>query len=83
VNFGRVEFKRFFATSALVGGDDVFKEISESEMLELNVRKLNTYKNFKSSSENRFYEINIYRVNPINNHHWRADFARPASEIDL
>ena len=82
-NYGPIESKRWFGTSALVGGEETFKEISESDMLALNLKKLNTYKNFKSASRNKFYEINIYCVDPTNEHHWRVDIARPAAEIDL
>lgn len=41
------------------------------------------YKNFKCSVHNRFFEINVYQKDPVNEHHWRANVARPAGEIDL
>lgn len=30
-----------------------------------------------------FFELNVYKKDPVNKHHWRANIARPASEIDL
>lgn len=30
-----------------------------------------------------FFELNVYKKDPVNKHHWRANVARPASEIDL
>lgn len=41
------------------------------------------YKNFKCDSHNKFFEFNIYQKNPLNKHHWRANIARPAGEIDI
>ena len=41
------------------------------------------YKNFKCDAHNKFFEVNLYQKNPINKHHWWADIARPAEEIDL
>jgi hypothetical protein len=41
------------------------------------------YKNFKCTEHNKFFEVNLYQKDPINTHHWRANLARPASEIDL
>lgn len=32
---------------------------------------------------NRFFEVNLYQKDPVNRHHWRANIARPAAEIDL
>jgi hypothetical protein len=41
------------------------------------------YKNFKCTEHNKFFEVNLYQRDPVNTHHWRANLARPASEIDL
>jgi hypothetical protein len=41
------------------------------------------YKNFKCTAHNKFFELNLYQKDPVNLHHWRADIARPADEIDL
>jgi hypothetical protein len=41
------------------------------------------YKNFKCVAHNKFFELNIYQKNPINQHHWRFNIARPASDIDI
>jgi hypothetical protein len=41
------------------------------------------YKNFRCAAHNKFFELNLYEKNPINTHHWRANIARPATEIDL
>lgn len=32
---------------------------------------------------NLFFELNIYKKSPVNKHHWRANIARPAGDIDL
>ncbi|KAJ7279469.1 hypothetical protein C8J57DRAFT_1502119 [Mycena rebaudengoi] len=72
VNYGPILSKKFFATAALAGGDEPFVEITEAQMLELNLRKENTYKNFRSKEENKFYELNLYLRDPTTKHHWRA-----------
>lgn len=41
------------------------------------------YKSFKCEAHNRFFEVNLYQKNPTNAHHWRANLARPAGDIDL
>jgi hypothetical protein len=41
------------------------------------------YKNFRCASHNKFFELNLYEKDPVNTHHWRANIARPATEIDL
>jgi hypothetical protein len=41
------------------------------------------YKNFKCTSHNKFFEVNLYQKDPVNRHHWRANIARPAADIDL
>jgi hypothetical protein len=41
------------------------------------------YKNFKCTSHNKFFELNLYQKDPVNRHHWRANIARPAADIDL
>lgn len=41
------------------------------------------FKNFKCDIHDRFFEINLYQKDPINKHPWRANLARPASNIDL
>jgi hypothetical protein len=41
------------------------------------------YKNFRCASHNKFFELNLYEKDPVNKHHWRANIARPATEIDL
>lgn len=42
-----------------------------------------SYKNYKCDGHNKFFELNLYQKDPVNKHHWRANLARPASEIDL
>ncbi|KAF7887650.1 hypothetical protein EAF00_009944 [Botryotinia globosa] len=39
--------------------------------------------NFKCTSHNKFFEVNMYQKDPMNVHHWRANIARPAGDIDL
>ena len=41
------------------------------------------YKNFTCTSHNKFFELNLYQKDPVNRHHWRANIARPAADIDL
>lgn len=41
------------------------------------------YKNFNCTLHNRFIELNIYQKDTINKHHWRANIAHFATEIDL
>ncbi|KAK4700868.1 hypothetical protein P7C70_g5375, partial [Phenoliferia sp. Uapishka_3] len=79
VNFGSVVFKKYFARDAT--GDWV--QVTERDVVRFNFAKVNSYKNLKCSKHNLFYEVNLYQLNPHNKHHWRADVARPASEIDL
>ncbi|KAJ7127943.1 hypothetical protein C8R44DRAFT_873718 [Mycena epipterygia] len=85
VNFGALISKCYFATAALAGGDGAaaFVEVTEAQMLEMNLKKANAFKNFKSAAENRFYEMNLYLRDTTTKHHWRADIARPAAQIDL
>ncbi|KAF3074471.1 hypothetical protein CFAM422_003836 [Trichoderma lentiforme] len=39
--------------------------------------------NFKCIAHDKFFEVNLYQQNPTNRHHWRANIARPATDIDL
>jgi hypothetical protein len=41
------------------------------------------YKNFKCTLHNKFFELNLYQKDPVNRHHWRANIAKPAADIDL
>ncbi|KAK4068683.1 hypothetical protein Purlil1_13730 [Purpureocillium lilacinum] len=81
VNFGPLESKRYFipCTDAVA----VFDEVNEDALIQANFQKLNTYKNYKCDNHNKFFELNVYQKDPINRHHWRANLARPAREIDL
>ncbi|KAF2792874.1 hypothetical protein K505DRAFT_350319 [Melanomma pulvis-pyrius CBS 109.77] len=83
VNFGPLESKRYFALNASGSGDEAFVEVLEKWLIDANFQKLNTFKNFKCDSHNKFFELNIYQKDPTNAHHWRANIARPAAEIDL
>lgn len=80
VNFGPQESIRYFTPA---GGDSGFIEITENNLLEANFEKLNSYKNCKCDTHNKFFEVNLYQKNPINKHHWRANIARPSTDIDL
>lgn len=42
-----------------------------------------SYKNFKYTTHNKFFELNLYEKDPANLHHWRANIARHAGDIDL
>ncbi|KAJ5385298.1 hypothetical protein N7517_003209 [Penicillium concentricum] len=84
VNFSAVETKRYFIPHPYVMGDRVeFVEITEQDLIAGNFQKLNSYKNFKCTAHNKFFEINLYQKDPVNQHHWRFNIARPASDIDL
>ncbi|PNP49969.1 hypothetical protein THARTR1_09300 [Trichoderma harzianum] len=71
---------RYFAT---VNDGVEFAEVGESDLIAANFEKLNSYKNFKCTAHDKFFEVNLYQENPINRHHWRANIARPATDIDL
>ncbi|KAF2705053.1 hypothetical protein K504DRAFT_388777 [Pleomassaria siparia CBS 279.74] len=83
VNFGPIESKRYFAITEDGSGDEAFVEVLEKWLIDANFQKLNTFKNFKCVSHNKFFEVNVYQKDPVNAHHWRANVARPATEIDL
>ena len=59
----------------------VFSLTSTLELTAANIGS--RYKNFKCTEHDRFFEVNMYQRDPIKRHHWRANLARPASEIDL
>ncbi|OJD36007.1 mfs multidrug transporter [Diplodia corticola] len=83
VNFGPLEAKRYFAATNKGDEEDAFVEVTESDLIAANYKKLNAYKNFKCSNHNKFFEVNVYEKDPFNAHHWRQNIARPGSEIDL
>ncbi|KFY87762.1 hypothetical protein V500_06788 [Pseudogymnoascus sp. VKM F-4518 (FW-2643)] len=82
VNYGPLESKRYFVSGDGERGT-TFHEITEGDLIEANFEKLNSYKNFKCDTHNKFFEFNLYQKNPVNEHHWRANIARPAGEIDI
>ncbi|KAF9780381.1 hypothetical protein IL306_000317 [Fusarium sp. DS 682] len=81
VNFGPLESKRYFIPTD--SSEIEYVEVSEQDLIEANFKKVNTYKNYKCRGHNKFFEVNIYKKDPVNKHHWRANIARPAGEIDL
>ncbi|KAF1842710.1 uncharacterized protein K460DRAFT_407105 [Cucurbitaria berberidis CBS 394.84] len=83
VNYGPLESKRYFASKQVSGEGEGFVEVTEQWLIDANFEKLNTFKNFKCATHNRFFEVNVYQKDPVNAHHWRANIARPATEIDL
>ncbi|KAI9859167.1 MAG: hypothetical protein M1813_007125 [Trichoglossum hirsutum] len=80
VNYGRLESKRYFVP---LDDDAGFKEITERGLIEANFAKVNSYKNFRCALHDKFFELNLYQKDPVNRHHWRANIARPAADIDL
>ncbi|KAH6715605.1 hypothetical protein BKA61DRAFT_428306, partial [Leptodontidium sp. MPI-SDFR-AT-0119] len=82
INFGALEGKRYSELNEASVAEG-FKEVTEKQLIDANFEKLNSYKNFKCTVHNKFFELNLYRKNPVNKHHWRANIARPASNIDL
>ncbi|KAF2635340.1 hypothetical protein P280DRAFT_536420 [Massarina eburnea CBS 473.64] len=83
VNYGPLENKRYFIHNSNGSGETAFVEVAEQWLINANFQKLNAYKNYKCATHNRFFEMNVYEKDPINSHHWRANVARPASQIDL
>ncbi|KAL6786475.1 hypothetical protein J3E68DRAFT_420604 [Trichoderma sp. SZMC 28012] len=79
-NYGPQESVRYFMT---VNDGIEFTEVRENDLIAANFEKLNSYKNFKCSTHDKFFEVNLYQQNPTNRHHWRANIARPATDIDL
>ncbi|KAM5527050.1 MFS multidrug transporter [Fusarium oxysporum f. sp. phaseoli] len=80
VNYGPQEVIRYFVPAE---NDSIFMETTETDLLNANFEKLNSYKNFRCEYHNKFFEVNLYQKNPTNTHHWRANLARPSREIDL
>ncbi|KAJ5742586.1 uncharacterized protein N7511_011336 [Penicillium nucicola] len=89
VNYGALESKRYFIPSPSIctpAADRVgieFVEVTEQDLITGNFQKLNSYKNFKCTTHNKFFEVNLNQKDPINQHHWRANIARPSQDIDL
>ncbi|KAF4535198.1 MFS multidrug transporter [Lasiodiplodia theobromae] len=83
VNYGPLESRRYFAVAKGNDEEEAFVEVTESDLIAANYKKLNAYKNFKCSTHNKFFEVNVYEKDPFNAHHWRQNIARPGSEIDL
>ncbi|KAF5517377.1 hypothetical protein CGCA056_v011419 [Colletotrichum aenigma] len=81
VNCGPLESKRYFVNFA--DRTHSYVEAAEDFLIQCNFQKVNSFKNFKCDIHDRFFEINLYQKDPINKHHWRANLARPASNIDL
>ncbi|WZH45367.1 uncharacterized protein QYS62_006420 [Fusarium acuminatum] len=81
VNFDPLEPKRYFIPADTTEAG--FFEITEADLIQANFQKVNTYKNYRCRGHNKFFEVNIYQKNPVNEHHWRADIARPAGSTDL
>ncbi|KAL6832263.1 hypothetical protein V8C40DRAFT_273617 [Trichoderma camerunense] len=79
-NYGPQESVRYFMT---VDDGVEFEEVREKDLIAANFEKLNSYKNFKCNTHDKFFEVNLYQQNPTNRHHWRANIARPATDIDL
>ncbi|KAL7779010.1 hypothetical protein CFE70_008513 [Pyrenophora teres f. teres 0-1] len=74
INYGPLDGKRYFVAA----DDGAFVEVTEQWLINANFEKLNT-----CMTHNKFFEVNIYQRDPMNAHHWRANIARPAGDIDL
>ena len=76
--------KQYFISAALCGEAESteFKEVNESEITALGLKKCNSFKNFKSQSENRFYEVNLYIGNAWSSRQVKVNTDRPEG-IDL
>lgn len=83
VDNGPILTKRYFA-SPTMNGSSTFAEVGESYIRDNGLRKINSYKNFKSASKERFYELNVYTANPSSNKPVRSTTdGRQAEKIDL
>ncbi|KAJ6592421.1 hypothetical protein B0H19DRAFT_1364953 [Mycena capillaripes] len=61
INFGPVLSKRYFASGALGGSNAAaFVEVTEAQVIEMNLKKANSYKNFRSATEDTYFEMNLY-----------------------
>ncbi|KAG8530240.1 uncharacterized protein KY384_004740 [Bacidia gigantensis] len=89
INHGPIEAKRYFAPSPNSSDSNIttaappYVELAEADLISASFAKVNTYKNYRCLKHNRFFELNLYEKDPSNKHHWRADVARPAGDIDL
>lgn len=99
VNFGPLESKRYFIPTDAIEDDFVeitegdliqanFQKVntyvtSYAGSGHLGYWHTGRYKNYRCAGHNKFFEVNIYQKNPVNEHHWRANIARPAGLIDL
>ncbi|KAF1999499.1 hypothetical protein P154DRAFT_554760 [Amniculicola lignicola CBS 123094] len=83
MNFGPLESKRYFAKNDGATGEPAFVEVSEKWLVVANFQKLNAFKNYKCGAHNKFFEINVYEKDPVSLRYWRADVARPATDVDL
>ncbi|KAG9233472.1 hypothetical protein BJ875DRAFT_485111 [Amylocarpus encephaloides] len=75
VNYGCVVWKTFSVTNDNENGSDAFKEISENDLIAANFERREPH--------NLLFKVNIYKKYPFNEHHWRANIAPPAGDIDL
>lgn len=96
VNFGPLESKRYFAPDGTAFVEVGERALVDANFKKLNSCVLGRrggkegrcssrarFKNFRCAAHNRFFEVNVYQLDPVNSHHWRADVARPGTEIDL
>ncbi|EED20928.1 conserved hypothetical protein [Talaromyces stipitatus ATCC 10500] len=85
VNYGPVEAKRYFIPDpdSFAESQGGFLEVTEQDLIIGNFQKLNAYKNYKCGAHNKFFELNLYQKDPVNQHHWRFNISRPASDIDI
>ena len=67
INFGPVEQITYFRRSPTG-----FQEVDEDFVIQGNLSKTNSYKNFKCDAHNKFFEINLYGRCSVSKHHWRA-----------
>ncbi|KAI1148028.1 hypothetical protein F4825DRAFT_435465 [Nemania diffusa] len=80
INYGRRESIRYFIPDT---NSSAFLKATEQDLIQANFEKLNSFKNFRCAEHNKFFEVNLYQKDPVNTHHWRANMARPAGDIDL
>jgi hypothetical protein len=80
-NFGPVLSSRYFKLPN-------FEEISQSEFISSNYKRLNSFKNYKCGTHNLFFEVNAYKKNTALSHHHTSTihgrtYSRDSAGIDL
>ncbi|KAF7585580.1 hypothetical protein BBP40_010639 [Aspergillus hancockii] len=49
--------------------DVAFTKVTGQWLIEMNFKKVNSFKNFKCTRHNKFFELNLYQKDPANKYH--------------